>query len=101
LDLRKLKSNVFVYGSFELLNRSHLDVFCYRQAHGQSQAIVVLNFSPKQIDWLVPESLCTLLTRQVPLLHNYTEAAETTKSKLHLRPFEALVWLGDEFKTHL
>ncbi|KAF2621890.1 glycoside hydrolase family 13 protein [Macroventuria anomochaeta] len=57
LKLRKLKPHVFVYGNFESLGRSYPDVFCYRRARGQTRAVVVLNFSEKHMEWIIPEPL--------------------------------------------
>lgn len=101
LKLRKLYTDVFVYGSFELVNRDHKHVFCYRRAHGEGGAVVVLNFSMESVKWTIPELFVSLLSRQGPLVHNYTDARYVNDGTLNLRPFEALVWLEEGFKTHL
>ncbi|KAF2792114.1 glycoside hydrolase family 13 protein [Melanomma pulvis-pyrius CBS 109.77] len=101
LKLRRLNADIFVYGSFELVDRDHGDVFCYRRAHGEGCSVVVLNFSVGTVDWTIPKALVGLLAYRGPLVHNYTDARRVNDGTLSLRPFEALVWVGEEFKTHL
>ena len=59
----RLSVDVFVYGSFELVDRGHRKVFCYRRSHGEECAIVVLNFSGEIVEWTVPEAIYGLLAR--------------------------------------
>jgi hypothetical protein len=101
LKLRRLYTDVFVYGSFELVDRDHKDVFCYRRAHGEGYAIVVLNFSSGNVQWTVPELLVSFLSRQGPLVHNYADSRCVNDGRLSLRSFEALVWVEEGSKTHL
>ncbi|KAJ4305098.1 hypothetical protein N0V90_000628 [Kalmusia sp. IMI 367209] len=98
LRLRKLHTNIFVYGSFELVDRGHKHVFCYRRAHGEDYAIIVLNFSATDVEWTVSEALAGLFAHRRPLLYNYAGRKGVSGGRLGLRPFEALVWVGEGVK---
>lgn len=101
LNLRRLYTDIFVYGSFELVDRDHKAVFCYRRVHGDECAIVVLNFSSASLEWTVPESIDSVLSHHGPLVYNYADSRCVNDGRLSLRPFEALVWVEEGFKTHL
>ena len=101
LKLRALHVDVFVYGSFELVDRDHREVLCYRRAHGEGYAVVVLNFSSENVEWTIPKSLTTPLTGRGPLVYDYVDARRENDGGLILRPFEALVWVEEYYKTHL
>ncbi|WAO89020.1 Aamy domain-containing protein [Fusarium falciforme] len=88
LALRKDLRSIFVYGDFELLDRSHDDVFAYSRSSGDQKAVVVCNFRETLVTWDVPPSV-NLSSGKV-LLSNYLEV-DVTQDKLALRPFEALV----------
>ncbi|KAJ4142805.1 hypothetical protein NW754_010244 [Fusarium falciforme] len=88
LALRKDLRSIFVYGDFELLDRSHEDVFAYSRSSGDQKAVVVCNFRETLVTWDVPPSV-NLSSGKV-LLSNYLEV-DVTQDKLALRPFEALV----------
>ncbi|OAL49734.1 alpha-glucosidase-like protein maltase [Pyrenochaeta sp. DS3sAY3a] len=47
LRLRKEHADVFVYGTFEVLDHEDLDTFVYRKRYQEKEALVVLNFTTK------------------------------------------------------
>ncbi|KFY55619.1 hypothetical protein V496_06941 [Pseudogymnoascus sp. VKM F-4515 (FW-2607)] len=100
LRTRKLYKNILVYGSFEMVDRDHKSVFCYRRAYGSAAAIVLLNFSKQGVEWTVPPGVLRT-THAAPLIHNYEDGKQATDGKIHLRPFEALVWVEDGYKANL
>lgn len=102
LKTRKLHKNIFVYGSFEMVDRTHKSVFCYRRAQGRAAcATVVLNFSKQVVEWTVPPAVLNTFMKNAPLIHNYDDGRQYIDGKLQLRPFEALVWVEDGVKASL
>ncbi|OBT63209.1 hypothetical protein VE03_07778 [Pseudogymnoascus sp. 23342-1-I1] len=100
LRTRKLYKNILVYGSFEMVDRAHKSVFCYRRAYGPAAATVLLNFSKEDVEWTVPSGVLRT-THVAPLIHNYEDGKQAIDGKIHLRPFEALVWVEDGYKANL
>lgn len=100
LKTRKLYKNILVYGSFEMVDRAHKSVFCYRRAYGPAAATVVLNFSKQNVEWTVPPDVLST-TNVAPLIHNYEDGRQTIDGRIQLRPFEALVWVEERYKANL
>ncbi|KFY00337.1 hypothetical protein V490_01403 [Pseudogymnoascus sp. VKM F-3557] len=100
LKTRKLYKNILVYGSFEMVDKSHKSVFCYRRAYGTAAATVLLNFSKQDVEWTVPPDVIRT-THVAPLIHNYEDGKQAVDGRVHLRPFEALVWIEDGYKANL
>lgn len=96
LSLRKQYPEIFVYGSFALVNPENEDIFAYTRTSLSSQregALIVLNFRLHEVTWAVPEGLLSRQGRLV--LSNYpsqerANLAET--ATITLGPLEALVW---------
>ena len=101
LKMRKSNLDVFVYGSFELFDRDKQAVFCYGRTHGSDRAIIVLNFTGRDVQWRIPSPLLDILTQQAPDLNNYCEFVQSSGDKLTLRPFEAAVWTKMRLDTRL
>lgn len=100
LKTRKLYKNILVYGSFEMVDRAHKSVFCYRRAYGTAAATVLLNFSKQDVEWIAPPDVVRT-TNATPLIHNYSDVKQAVGGRVHLRPFEALVWIEDGYKANL
>ncbi|OBT79788.1 hypothetical protein VF21_01395 [Pseudogymnoascus sp. 05NY08] len=100
LKTRKLYKNILVYGSFEMVDRAHKFVFCYRRAYGTAVATVLLNFSKQDVEWTVPPDVLRT-TNVAPLIHNYEDVRQAIDGKIHMRPFEAQVWIEDGYKANL
>ncbi len=84
ISLRKneLKKEA-VYGSFELIDEEHLDVFAYMKKKEKTIA-VISNFRDQLIDFSFPYQILTLY------LHNYPDLCFIDHT-LHLRPYECLL----------
>ncbi|KAI1875830.1 uncharacterized protein JN550_002116 [Neoarthrinium moseri] len=55
---RKEHADVFVYGDFEELTHEHPQVFAYTRTSAKGEKwLVVLNYSGRQVEWLLPEGL--------------------------------------------
>lgn len=56
LQTRKEHKDLFVYGSFELVDEPNDKVFAYRRraADGSAAALIACNFSPEEVEWEVP-----------------------------------------------
>ncbi|KAH8681656.1 trehalose-6-phosphate hydrolase, partial [Xylariales sp. PMI_506] len=53
---RKARKDVFVYGDFEELHHEHPQVYSYlRTSPAGEKWLVVLNFSNRQVEWVVPD----------------------------------------------
>lgn len=97
LRLRKTWVDVFVYGSFTLIDESHDDLFVYSRSFGETTAVVVANFSAKIVDWLVPSEVSPIFSNGSILVGNYEERKSIGKKdgRVTMSPFEALVVFGD------
>ena len=54
---RKENKDVFVYGDFRLLDKEHDCIFAYERYTREKSFVIVLNFSGKEIEWVLPESI--------------------------------------------
>ncbi|EHY55699.1 hypothetical protein HRR83_007914 [Exophiala dermatitidis] len=88
---RKKHADVFVYGDYEEVVHEDPDVFAYLRtsANGAERWLVVMNFSGKDVDWSLPESLkvdfwdCSNYQRAQP--------DKPVKGKISLKPWEGLL----------
>ncbi|EXJ77771.1 hypothetical protein A1O3_10000 [Capronia epimyces CBS 606.96] len=88
---RKKHASVFVYGDYEEVAHEHPDVFAYIRT-GSSPAerwLVIMNFSGKNVDWILPETL------GIELWHsgNYVRGQpdKPQKGKIPLQAWEGLL----------
>ena len=98
LRLRKLQKNIFVYGSFEMIDNEHESVFAYRRSYDSSSATIVLNFSKTETRWAAPGRVLESLTRGDLVLYSHPQKGRVGASQeLLLRPYEALVWVNGSY----
>ncbi|KAL2786765.1 glycoside hydrolase superfamily [Aspergillus keveii] len=97
LKLRKELVDVFVYGSFTLIDKDHEELFVYTRGFGDATALVVTNFSEKEVEWTVPADVSSVLSEGKYLVGNYPEkkAAGVGKEAMSVKPFEAFVVLKE------
>jgi oligo-1,6-glucosidase len=81
--MRKEHKDVFVYGTFELLDSQGKGTFMYRKHYEGKTAVVVLNFTAK--DQTVPNELVDGLTLLVSSYRNVSEDA--------LQPLEGRIYV--------
>ncbi|KAJ5982790.1 hypothetical protein N7451_012890 [Penicillium sp. IBT 35674x] len=95
LRLRKTWVDIFVYGSFNLVDEAHEELFVYSRVFGKSTAVVVTNFSSKHVEWDVPSELLPILCDGTILTGNYPERKLISGdgTSIVVRPFEAFVVL--------
>ncbi len=89
IRLRK-EQEVFKYGTFDLVMKSHPSVFAYTRTLENEKALVICNFSEYKNVFEVPEKL-TFNQAEV-LLTNY-EGANSNLEEFVLKPYEARVYL--------
>lgn len=82
LRLRKEHKDVFVYGSFELLDAENVSTFAYRKRFREQTALVVLNFTAER--QALPEVGDMKL-----LLSSYSEAVQET-----LQSYEGRIYMN-------
>jgi alpha-glucosidase len=82
LRLRKEHKDVFVYGSFELLDPEGRDTFVYRKRYGKKMALLVFNFSTDPCALLNMEGMRCLVS-------SYSKDLPDT-----LRPLEGRVYVN-------
>jgi oligo-1,6-glucosidase len=80
--LRKEHTDVFVSGTFKLLNEKNLDTFVYLKRYQEKMALVALNFSTEAQEMPITESVSLLVS-------TYTE---TTAGKL--QPLEGRIYVN-------
>ena len=54
IALRKLDDTI-VYGTYELLEKDHPDLFVYTRTLGNEKLLVVCNFADREVAWQVPD----------------------------------------------
>lgn len=95
LSLRKKFKDIIVYGSFALVSPEHPEVFAYVRRSEDGNALVVCNFSPRPVQWTVPEDVSDLLKEGRVVLSNYSPSCDGLRAgqSVTLRPLEAFLWL--------
>jgi glycosidase len=95
LDLRKSKTDVFVYGDFKMVDMEHEDVFAYTRSdiEGKGKALVVTSFANKEIEWGLPAAEKKLFWNATVALKNYADGPKGSMEEgvFILRPYEAFV----------
>ena len=98
LKLRKHQKNIFVYGTFEMIDNEHDAVFAYRRVYESSSATIVLNFSKGEVEWAAPGRVSDSLSRGDLVLHTHPQrGGKDAVAQITLRPFEALVWVNGSY----
>jgi hypothetical protein len=97
LKLRKELVDVFVYGSFTLVDKDHEELFVYTRGFGDETAVVVTNFSDKEVKWAVPADVSSVFSDGRYLVGNYEErkAIGFGGGVITVKPFEAFVVLKE------
>ncbi|KAK9368827.1 glycoside hydrolase superfamily [Lipomyces kononenkoae] len=90
-ELRHGYKDIFVYGSFTLVDSTDEQVFAYARRYEDKVALVILSFAEEDYSWTVPEEY---LKQGQVLLSNYGDVS-MLKSDIIMRPFEAIVYLID------
>jgi oligo-1,6-glucosidase len=57
IKFRKEKKDLMIYGSFRLLDLENDQTMIYIKEHGDSQAVIVLNFTKEQVAFKLPAEL--------------------------------------------
>ncbi|VUC29012.1 unnamed protein product [Clonostachys rosea] len=96
LELRKKHFDALIYGQFEMIDRDHPAVFCYRRVGKMTSATIVANFSDCDQQWLVPEDVLDSLKDGQTVSANYESPNRLRDGALYLRPYESLVMLKPE-----
>ncbi|KAK3708867.1 hypothetical protein LTR37_011197 [Vermiconidia calcicola] len=89
LENRRKHKEVFVYGSFELLDDKHPDVFSYKKSSKSEAFVVALNFSGSDVEWTIPER--AKVDNWVTSNYDSWGPKQTTSGKVRLRPWEGLL----------
>jgi glycosidase len=92
ISLRHKYKDVFVFGSFRLIDEENPSVFAYEKKSFRNRAIVVLNWSCEPIKWLVPGQIQGTVESSVLLLSNYSkDKIIMVDSCIPLSPWEAFI----------
>ncbi|KAF8540794.1 oligo-1,6-glucosidase [Trichophaea hybrida] len=96
LVLRKQYKDVLIYGDFEMLSKEDPAIIAYRRVYGEQQALVVMNFTNKEVRWEPPQErgeIVALLEAKYVKLKNYGEL-RIEGGGIALRAFEAAIFIG-------
>lgn len=88
LRLRKTYKDIFIYGTFKLLDADRNDICAYTRTFEDQTVIVVTNFRKTSLTWTLPVKIS--LQEDKVLISNY-EAVSVQNGVLSVRPFEAFV----------
>lgn len=84
----KKSNDVFTYGTYDLIQREHPEVYAYTRTLENEQAIIISNLSSKRVNI---NGLSTLSYSQL-LLHNYPVYSHELVTELDLEPYETRVY---------
>lgn len=88
LKLRKSYIDIFVYGSFKLVDDGSQEIFAYLRSFEHETVIVVCNFKKESVKWSLPREL-GLRDGEV-LVGNYEgPKVRVVDGEIDMRPFEA------------
>ena len=89
LENRKKHKDVFVYGSFELIDEDNTKIFAYKRASASEAFILALNFSGKEVEWDIPSDAKV----KGWVAGNYTagKPEKSSSGKIVLKPWEGLL----------
>lgn len=92
LGLRKTHKAVFVYGSYRLVDEANDDLFIYLRVNGSQSALILANFTGKEVSWVVPAEAISILENGVVLLENYQRHRSVLPDgTVTVKPFESFV----------
>ncbi|KAK6530269.1 hypothetical protein TWF694_003631 [Orbilia ellipsospora] len=99
LRLRRKLKNIFVYGDFELVDRSDNHIFAYQRSSTDGRAIVLCNFAACATSWEMPSEVGDICELDRIVLHNYSITSMPRiihthgKRVVEFLPFEAMVFV--------
>lgn len=86
LQLRKSHKDIFIYGTFEMVDLKHDDVFAYLRTFGKEKVLVVANFRAESVTWKLPKGISLLKDK---ILTSSYGGINLMDGELSLKPFEA------------
>ena len=89
IELRKANS-VLVYGKYELLLADHPSIYSYKRTEGESEAMIICNFSDQEERVTFDE---TATKQGQLLLSNVKQEDNRFSSSMVLKPYETRVYL--------
>ncbi|KAB8260709.1 glycoside hydrolase superfamily [Aspergillus pseudonomiae] len=102
LGLRKTHKDLFVYGSYKLVDEANDDLFAYLRMYGGQSALVLANFTDKEVKWVVPAETTSILEHGVVLLENYQcDHPVLPDGTISVKPFESFVILLDSSSARI
>lgn len=84
----KKENDVFTYGTYDLVDREHPEVFMYTRTLEDEQVIVMSNLSLKYVN-VSSVSPCSYSDL---LLHNYPVSYHETVNRIELKPYETRIY---------
>lgn len=92
IQLRK-KHEIIVYGDYQLLYPESQEDFSYLRTLNDEKLLVITNFTGQKIEWTLPENIQFHVKEK--LIGNYSDQDMLEGRKISLRPYEAIVFLGE------
>ncbi|HUC94224.1 MAG TPA: alpha-glucosidase [Paenibacillus sp.] len=92
IALRK-RHPIMIYGSYDIVAEEHEQIYAYTRSLGEQKWLVVLNFSGKEAQFVLPEALKSFSGGGNELIiANYGDVPAASVEELRLRPYEARVY---------
>jgi ribose 1,5-bisphosphokinase PhnN len=92
LALRREYKDVFVYGTFRLVDEEHTAVFAYEKKAHRSRVVVALNWSSDKVRWQAPTNVRSVIEHGILLQSNYSRTqVGLADGAMSLEPWEAVV----------
>ena len=92
IQLRK-KHPIIVYGDYTLLDEDSEQIFAYLRSFEDKKLLVVSNWSNEEVTFTMPEE--SVFKPTEVLIANYNDVEKSPGKQLTLRPWEAVVYLGN------
>ncbi|TQB75854.1 hypothetical protein MPDQ_001455 [Monascus purpureus] len=94
LRLRKKYKNLFAYGSYKLIDEPNQDLFAYLRAYGDQTALILTNFTEKEVGWTVPSEVVPILKGGTLLVENRNhDRSISSDGTITVQPLEAFAVL--------
>src|SRR5690625_2170120 len=87
----KKKHTIFTYGSYDLLLPDDEQIFAYKRELDGQLAVIVTNLSDQETVWEVDDHM--KITDKQIILSNYKVEPHEYVKNVHLKPYEARVYL--------
>ena len=86
----KKGSELLIYGVYDLILKKHPQIYAYTRTLGEQKALIISNLSDREVTYRYPK---LKVSSDQLVLNNYPVDAHKPLGTIHLRPYEARVYI--------